>query len=539
MYAMSPQLSKIILAFLLLLPAFSLYIKIFWPHLAQTGFNGAAIVCLELVFSIFIGVFGKHPKVTKNGYYLIAALTCWHGLGIISALLSDHFYASLIKQIEYLVHCLFAYSAWVFLSQVQKSEKMAYFLIFTLMWVIYYILAAWHSNPDTYNYDWVRGTPMFNNIRHLGFLQIGIFPLLFLPLLSNKQHRVSISLVLLSVFWASVIWSCSRGTFSSAIIINFALILFFTHNRKLIILMSVIAFIIGWIIALQFPSESGSLNPYRLLFINIENAQLLDPGRLSSGRTLIWTETLHNMWQQSPFLGFAADGYKYVSPHIWPNTVHPHSGPVQIFSEFGIFGFIALLFIAFTCITSWKNNPGNNINKLARFGLLAIIVGSFNDGHLYYTFSLLLIACLLALSFTPPLINSQGTKKRTLTPILLSLKIVLLWPIKEHWQTYMEQQFPLTNENQIAQVLSFPSYYQPRVWQYNLSGDSKLRNIAIKFGQDKGPYKCTYFLMEYFESNNPTQKSNLLSPIKKLCANYALLDSGDPVLIEIGLERLK
>jgi len=539
MYAMSPQLSKIILAFLLLLPAFSLYIKIFWPHLAQTGFNGAAIVCLEIVFSIFIGIFGKHPKVTKNGYYLIAALTCWHGLGIISALLSDHFYASLMKQIEYLVHCLFAYSAWVFLSQVQKSEKMAYFLIFTLMWVIYYILAAWHSNPDTFSYDWVRGTPMFNNIRHLGFLQIAVFPLLFFPMLSNQQHKYTITIILLSVFWGAVIWSCSRGTFLSAIIINIALILFFNRRTKPLIIISAITFITGWLIALQFPSESESLNPYRLLFLNFEDTQLLDAGRLSSGRTHVWTETLKSMWSQSPLFGFGADGYKYISPHILSSTVHPHSGPVQVLSEFGILGLITLLYLTFSCIKLWRGNPGSTINKLSRFGLAAIVIGSFIDGHLYYTFSLLLIACLLALSFPPPLINSQGTKKRTLAPILLSLTIVLLWPIKEHWQTYMEQQFPLTNENQLAQVISFPSYYQPRVWQYNLSGDPSLRKIAIKFGQDKGPYKCTYFLMEYFESKNPTQKSNLLSPIKKLCANYALLDSGDPMLIEIGQERLK
>ena len=115
----------------------------------------------------------------------------------------------------------------------------------------------------------------------------------------------------------------------------------------------------------------------------------------------------------------------------------------------------------------------------------------------------------------------------------------LLWPVKEHWQTYIEQQFPLKSEYQLAQVINFPSYYQPRTWQYDLSGDPSLRTKAIKFGQDKGPYKCTYFLIEYFESNSSTHKSNLLDPINKLCANYALLDSGDPVLIRLGQEKLK
>ncbi len=166
MFTISPQLSKIILSALFLLPAFSLYIKILIPYLAQTGFDGAAIVCFEIVFIVFIALFGQHPKdISRNGLYLIAAICFWHILGIISALLSDHFYVSLIKQIEYAVHCLFAYSAWVFLSQTQKAEKMSYFLIFTLVWVVYYILATWHSHPDAYHHDWALGTPMFNNIR--------------------------------------------------------------------------------------------------------------------------------------------------------------------------------------------------------------------------------------------------------------------------------------------------------------------------------------------------------------------------------------
>ncbi len=540
MYAMSSQLSKIILAFLLLLPAFSLYIKILWPHLAQTGFNGAPIIALEIIFIIFVGVFGRHAKVTLNGYYLIAALACWHGFGFISALLSDHFHASLIKQIEYLVHGLFAYCAWVFLSQTQKTEKMAYFLVFTLMWVIYYILAAWHSNPDTFSYDWAHGTPMFNNIRHLGFLQIGILPLLFLPLIKNKQYYYPITLTLLSIFWASVVWSSSRGTFLSAVIITILIAAFFLKNRKHIISISTIAFLLGWLIALQFPSESFSLNPFRLLFVNLGAVENLTTHQLSAGRTTMWLTTLGHMWQHSPFFGYAADGYKYISPHIWHDTVQPHSGPVQIFSEFGILGFTALLFSALFCIKSWRENPGTSINKLSRFGLLAIVIGSFIDGHFYYTFSLLLTACLLALSFVSQT-NSNSNSNSNRIPVLMILisLTLLLWPIKAHWQTYIEQQFPLTSEKQLAQVFSFPSYYQPKIWQYNLSSPPLFRGMAIKFGQNHGPFKCTYFLMEYFESNSLTQKSDLLNPIKSLCANYALLDSGNPALIKIGQERLK
>jgi len=539
MFTISPQLSKIILAALFLLPAFSLYIKILTPYLAQTGFDGAVVVCCEIIFIVFIAVFGRHPKnISSNGYYFIAAIFSWHVLGVTSALLSDHFYASLIKQIEYAVHCLFAYSAWVFLSQTKKTEKMSYVLIFTLVWVAYYILAAWHSHPDAYHHDWALGTPMFNNIRHLGYLQIGILPLLFLPLLSNNQYKYVVTLAVLTVFWTSVIWSCSRGTFISAIIISTLLAAFFSTQRKSIIVLSTASFLLGWLIALQFPSESPSLNPLRLLFLNFNDVQLqkIDMGHLSSGRTEIWRLTLSSMWQHNALFGFAADGYRYVTPQIWPGIVQPHNSPIQFFSEFGALGFTALLGLTFFCLKSWYSNPGTLINKLARFGLLAMATGSLIDGHFYQTFSLLLISVLTALAFAAPGNNSQPQSNKAATFILLALISSFIWPIQQHWQTYIVQQFSLTDRSQLEQVKKFPSYYFPMSWLYSSSYVQDLRSESIKFGQENGPKKCNYFLIEYLDSQDKTRKTRLLTSIKETCTKSELNRTQDNILMALALE---
>jgi len=536
MYAMSPQLSKMILAFLLLFPAFSLYLKILWPYLAQTGFEGAIIVACEIVFILFISVFNTHPKISRDAILLISAIACWHLLGLISAIISDHFHASLIKQIEYAIHCIFAYSVWIFLSQIRKTEKMTYFLIFTLLWVIYYILAAWHSNSDAFQYDWVHGTPMFNNIRHLGFFQIGILPLLFFPLLSERRHKHVITLVLLSVFWASVIWSSSRGTFLGAIIISILLALFFSRQRKTILLASLITLLIGWLIALQFPSESPSLNPYRLLFLNFGDTGNLTSNQLSSGRTTLWLTTLSHMWQHSALFGFAADGYQYVDPHIWPDTVQPHSGPVQLLSEFGILGFSCLLYIMFICIKLWHRHPGSINNKLARFSLLAIAIGSLIDGHFYHTFSLLLICFLLALSFSEPKETIHSKSSKTKAFAILLVVSLFIWPIQQHWQTYIVQQFSLTDKSQLEQVKKFPSYYFPMSWLYGHSNVLELRHESIKLGQKNGPRRCNYYLMEYLDSQDKRQKTRLLNSLKETCTKSELNRSKDNILMALSSE---
>lgn len=502
MVSLSPQLSKIILAFLLLTPWFSLYQKILFPHFAQTGFDGAVITLVELVFVIFISIFGKHPRVTKQGAYLLLAICGWHISGFLSAYLSEHFYPSLIKQIEYLIHCMFAYSIWVFLSQTQKQEKMAWFLVFTFVWVIYYIFCAWYIADDPYSIDWVTQLPFFNNIRHSGFILICFLPFLFLPLLYNLKNKTLITIALLSLYWGFLIWTCSRGTYFASLISIAAIYYFYKSTPKIAFIITS-SFLIGWIIALQFPSISESLNPFRLWFLNFQHTDVIEANSLSSGRLDIWFKAFEAGINHNVLFGFGPNGYTYVSPTILTNTVHPHSSLFQLISEYGFVGFALLILLFINTLNIWnKNQPVQNKNTviiLSRVSVLSFIIGSTVDGHFYYNFSLIYLGIIFSLSFTAA--NQIKPNKYIPLSLLVSC-LVSIFFLKQHWATYTEQQVELIDPQQLIQVEDFPSYYFPMKWLYGDKVIPELREKAVKLGQKHGPMKCNYFLTEYIDSKD-------------------------------------
>lgn len=531
MFTLSPQLSKVILAFLLLTPWFSLYQKILFPHLAQTGFDGAVITLVELIFIIFICAFGKHPKITKQGAMLLIAVSGWHISGFISAYLSDHFYPSLIKQIEYLVHCMFAYSVWVFLSQTQKQEKMVWFLIFTFVWMVYYILCAWHIQDAPYSVNWVDHVPFFNNIRHSGFILISIFPFLFLPLIKKIQHKTIISLFILSIYWGILIWSCSRGTYFASIISTILIYIYFKGTPRLgFILLS--SYLIGWIIAFQFSSDNSSLNPFRLWFLNFDHQTQITINNLSSGRLNIWLDSYKQAMNHSYLFGYGPDGYNYLIPRINIDAVQPHSSVFQLLNEYGFVGLLAIFSILASIYMHWKKRTTENIKPLiilSRIAVLSFIIASIVDGHFYYNFSLLYFSILIALSI--PSGRPNNTSKSLPIGILLIASCLTLL-LKQHWSTYIEQQVDLFSDKQIQQFENFPSYYFPMKWLYGNQTSEVLLDKAIKLGQKNGPMHCNFYFIDFLRSNEKNQEK-LKSKILENCSEAEILSQSNKKITNI------
>ena len=522
MFTISPQLARVLFILLLLLPWFSLQQKIFFPFLVYSGFDGELIILCELLFSIFVGAFGKHPAFNRHGLLLLTLICCWHISGLISAIASEHFHASLIKQVQYLIHCLFAYSAWVFLRQHGKHNLMATALVVSFMWILFSIAHRWFALEDPYSFNWVKGTPFFNNIRHFGFIQIVILPFLYLPFFSSFRFKNYCTLILLSLFWGSLIWTCSRGTFLSAIIVCLIIPFYLNHRKKELFYLFGVAFSLGWIIALQFPVESGSLNPYRLLFLNYENG-IVSSEQLSSGRTEIWIRTLTAMWQHNPLFGLGANGYLYVSPHIWPDSVHPHSGPVQLLTEFGIIGFIFLLSSAWACLNIWRQHQANNIQLISRLGLMGAVIASLVDGQFYHNFSLLFIAILLALSCPYGAVQSSSSKLNAIPAAsTLIICLALIWPIQQHWQSFLLQQVPLSDQAQFDDVRSFPSNYNPSAWLTDWSTEPKLLEQALKLGQQVGPYHCKFFQQEFSTTGNLKANEVFMQKMTASCGSKVM-----------------
>lgn len=533
MFSASPAMTKAILAFLFFLPATGLYLKILFPSLAANGFQDWVLIPLELVFIAFVCIFFRHPKLGKTGLGILVCLILFHLFGLLSAYFSSHFHASLMKQTEYLVHMLFAYSVWVSLLNTQRHEKLIWVLLITFVWVHYYILAAWHSNPDAYYYNWVSGTPMFNNIRHLGFIQIVIFPFLFAPMLWKIKHGNIISFILLCIFWTGVIWSSSRGTFLASIVAYLFLLYCYKNNIKALLYIGLISFFTGWWLAFQFPSESASLDPWRLLFMAEADAGRVDINSASSGRTGIWFDTIKAAFIHNSLLGLGADGYRYIIPHIFQNTAHPHSGSVQLLAEHGIIGSALIIGVIVFLFQFRKNESEvNKYQSLAVVSLAGTLLGSGVDGHFYYANTVLLVAISLALyvparELTPQSDSPQHISKSQ--PILICLlSIFLLYPVSKHWGTYIEQQFPLLDKKQLETVESFPSHYLPIKWMSSSIYDPNLKQEATYLGQRVGPRHCNFFLLDY-EVSGP--KDSIIQSITKTCRKDEIIKYGDEKLL--------
>lgn len=210
---------------------------------------------------------------------------------------------------------------------------------------------------------------------------------------------------------------------------------------------------------------------------------------------------------------------------------------MQLFSEYGVIGFSVLLCVLAATIQLWINRPSTTINKLARIALLAVAIGSLVDGHFYHTFSLLLISLLVALSFNKAKTTSGSTKQSLCFSFTtLAIVSIFIWPISQHWSTYLEQEFPIMDDSQLEQVASFPSYYRPMYWLYHSASNPELRTKAIKLGQKHGPNKCNYFIVEYLDLQNIEKQKLLIKSIKQVCSKVELNRSQNSELAKVALE---
>ncbi len=240
--------------------------------------------------------------------------------------------------------------------------------------------------------------------------------------------------------------------------------------------------------------------------------------QLSSGRTEIWIRTLSAMWQHNPLFGLGANGYIHISPHVWPNSVHPHSGPVQLFTELGIIGFTALVLCILTTLKIWSKNPSTKLQLIARIALMGISIASLVDGHFFHNFSLMYIAILIALSFSfnnSGVLAARSNLASAVGTLIISLS--LLVPIKLHWQSFLLQQAPLTDQEQFNAVSEFPSHYSPSIWLTDWNIEPELLTQAIKLGQKIGPNQCKFYQQESSTLNKQDIPKSLLIKTKLAC----------------------
>lgn len=241
------------------------------------------------------------------------------------------------------------------------------------------LLVLWFFLDDPINYDWMMSLPFFNHIRNLSdFLSVGFFCSLFL--VQTKKGFHSYIWYFVSIFILSVIiWSGSRSAYLS-ILISYPLWLFYVGNKIKNLFYFIFSLIVGVFFSIFFKVENGGLG-----FLNsISRSYDSSINKVSSGRVDIYIKFLE-IFSDKPFFGIGGEAV-YLS-NVYAGRLHvtqAHNSIIQILIEFGILGFIALLFIFYNIFLDLKSNILVIEQRICVVIVLNIFLASLVNGGFYY-----------------------------------------------------------------------------------------------------------------------------------------------------------
>ncbi|GAA6135120.1 hypothetical protein NBRC116188_19100 [Oceaniserpentilla sp. 4NH20-0058] len=140
------------------------------------------------------------------------------------------------------------------------------------------------------------------------------------------------------------------------------------------------------------------------------------------------------------------------------------------------------------------------------------------------------------MSFSSVKTQNTNTKNISSSLVLVSCLIFCIFFLQKHWNSYIQQQFPLTHQTQIESVASFPSYYRPIHWIYNQYSNPELKLDAIELGKDTGPRICNFYLVDYLDSSSQAGEK-IKQLILEKCSIYEIIKTENESLIQLLEEK--
>lgn len=268
------------------------------------------------------------------------------------------------------------------------------------------LLVLWFFLDDPINYDWMMSLPFFNHIRNLSdFLSVGFFCSLFL--VQTKKGFHSYIWYFVSIFILSVIiWSGSRSAYLS-ILISYPLWLFYVGNKIKNLFYFIFSLIVGVFFSIFFKVENGGLG-----FLNsISRSYDSSINKVSSGRVDIYIKFLE-IFSDKPFFGIGGEAV-YLS-NVYAGRLHvtqAHNSIIQILIEFGILGFIALLFIFYNIFLDLKSNILVIEQRICVVIVLNIFLASLVNGGFYYVTTMSLFSLFSIFVFCLYFIKNNSYSK--------------------------------------------------------------------------------------------------------------------------------
>ncbi len=184
---------------------------------------------------------------------------------------------------------------------------------------------------------------------------------------------------------------------------------------------------IGWIVLTRY-------QPLRERFIGGDNAIVGGVSINTSGRTVLWSETLHR-WSENPVFGNGTgDSQSYISAIYNGVIAHPHNEYLRILNDTGMIGLAlwsaGMVALAARLVRTSRQNRGSGAWEPAA-GLVAVLtflIGSITD-NLTITISVVVIAgSVIGLALAPareshPEVGSRDFRARHRLPSGSSVRL--------------------------------------------------------------------------------------------------------------------
>ncbi|MFJ8119877.1 O-antigen ligase family protein [Bacillus mycoides] len=342
-----------------------------------------AVKILVLIVFIFIILY-KYSERLKNikkyqtsGYSYVMVLFAL--LGILSSLLSDSIFQSLLKVFQYIL----IFVCYFILLQIKFNKQeikdiCSYFILGMVLSSLVGLLQNFTNIPWLWSHSVInsatgigRITAFFNNTNgYGGYLCIGLIILLGNLLLEkNKMKSVLFQISIFLLLLANLVFTDSEGSIISFVISTFVIVLYKIIDVRKVFL--VVLPVIIFMLLLSFN------------IINTNFSQSLVNILVEQGRWILW-EGATRIFLDNPFYGIGFYQFPEVLKEYgiyskygsaWP---HPHNLFLDLIVTVGILGslvFIMLLVCIIKHVLMIKKDIWfNNHFKLIS---LAIIIGAF------------------------------------------------------------------------------------------------------------------------------------------------------------------
>ncbi|OTG89694.1 O-antigen ligase family protein [Acinetobacter sp. ANC 3813] len=359
------------------------------------GSSGASIEnsiqgIFYLLFSIPI-ILRNIKKIKFHKNYTLILLGLFFCISTVYSI--TYYYIESWLRVVNLTSLLLLYCS-IFLFFRSKKE---YIIIFFNILIFIGLIHIFSIITDIIIFNRIENTNLstsfpFGNIRHISsFLTVIFIISLYLSL--NSKQKINIFYKFTAIIFLSfILWSGSRSSYISLFIV--LLYLFYFSEEKIQYISNTTQILLSSIaISLLLSVKNNIFGVQR-----IQNYS-------SSGRTEIWLETINHIINK-PFIGYGADSFSLIMNNYGRNYYQAHNFILQILIEFGVIGFILIIFNLY----KYGKNINTNINSDQKLFIAILInyflIGLF-DGVVYYTFSLFFIGfsfSILRINYTEKII---------------------------------------------------------------------------------------------------------------------------------------